>query len=368
VDAKWLTWKPLENPVRRPLIIFGGMLLITIAHYVSPPSLTLWHEILERLYYVPIILGACYAGWLGGLLFAACAGICYMPHILMAWHGSPQTMEAKYAEILVFFAVGGITGYLSQRERKRRLELQNTTAQLEIANTQLKNSFEQIKRADRLSAIGQLAASLAHEIRNPLGSIEGAIDIVDRTQSEERRQEFLGVIKKETKRLSGLLTSLLDFARPRPPQVRQVRIETIVELVVRLTAHNAQQRGIQLESEIASGVPLVECDAEQITQALLNVTLNALQATPSGGTVRLFAESQTDKILVRVRDEGDGIDEATLEKIFDPFFTTREGGTGLGLPISQQILTHHHGRITVERNAEKGMTFTLELPLRQNPS
>jgi signal transduction histidine kinase len=209
---------------------------------------------------------------------------------------------------------------------------------------------------------------LAHEIRNPLASIEGAIDIADRTKSEERRREFLGVIKKETKRLNGLLTNLLDFARPRPPQIRQVRIESIVEPVVRLTAHNAQQRGIELESEVASDVPLVECDAEQITQALLNVTLNALQATPPSGTVRLLVESQGNKILIRIRDEGEGIDEATLERIFDPFFTTREGGTGLGLPISQQILTQHDGRITVERNPDRGMTFVLELPVRQKPS
>jgi signal transduction histidine kinase len=113
---------------------------------------------------------------------------------------------------------------------------------------------------------------------------------------------------------------------------------------------------------------LVECDAEQITQALLNVTLNALQATPPSGTVRILVESQGNKILIRIRDEGEGIDETTLEKIFDPFFTTREGGTGLGLPISQQILTQHDGRITVERNPDRGMTFVLELPVRQKPS
>jgi signal transduction histidine kinase len=301
-------------------------------------------------------------------LFAACAGICYTPHVLTAWSGSPQAIEAKYAEILVFFAIGGVTGLLSQRERNRRLELQEASAQLKTANTRLRNSFDQLKRADRLSAIGQLAASLAHEIRNPLASIEGAIDIADRTKSEERRREFLGVIKKETKRLNGLLTNLLDFARPRPPQIRQVRIESIVEPVVRLTAHNAQQRGIELESEVANDVPLVECDAEQITQAVLNVTLNALQATPPSGTVRLLVESQGNKILIRIRDEGEGIDEATLEKIFDPFFTTREGGTGLGLPISQQILAQHDGRITVERNRDRGMTFVLELPVRQKPS
>lgn len=354
--------------MRRVLGIFGVMLVITVAHYVSPLSLSLWHEVLERLYYVPIILGAYYSSWRGGLLYAACAGACYTPHIVMAWHSSPSAMEARYAEVFVFFAVGGVTGFLSERTRKRTVELQQVSTQLQATNTQLQNSLDQLKRADRLSAIGQLAASLAHEIRNPLASIEGAIDIAKRTKSEERREEFLGIIGKETKRLNGLLTSLLDFARPRSPQIRPVQIASIVEPVMRLTAHNAQQRGLRLESEIASELPLVECDAEQITQALLNVTLNALQATPSGGTVKLSVELKDGTIAMRVRDEGEGIDEANLERIFDPFYTTREAGTGLGLPISQQILAQHSGRITVERNPDRGMTFTLTLPLRQDIS
>ena len=351
--------------MKRPLAIFGAMLLITIAHYVSPSSLFLWHEILERLYYLPIIFGALSFGLRGGLLSAVCAGICYAPHIIMAWNSSAQVREAKYAEIVVFLAVGAVTGVLSDRERKRRFELQQATEQLRGVNAQLQTSFDQLKRADRLSAVGQLAASLAHEIRNPLGSIEGAIDIAERTSSEERRREFLGIIRKETRRLNGLLTNLLDFARPRIPHMRRSPIESIVKSVVDLTSPKAQQRGIRLESEIAHDLPLVECDAEQITQALLNITLNALQVTPSGDAVSLSVQQQDDMVLMRVRDAGGGIDEANLERIFDPFYTTKEGGTGLGLPISQQILTQHQGQITVERNPDKGMTFTLSLPIRR---
>ena len=288
------------------------MLVITIAHYVSPPSLFLWHEILERLYYLPIVFAALAFGLSGGLLSAVCAGLCYMPHIITTSHGSPLPMDAKYAEIVVFLAVGAVTGALSDRERKRSSELQHATEELRAANFQLQNSFDQLKRADRLSAVGQLAASLAHEIRNPLASIEGAIDIVERTGSEERRVEFLGIMRKETRRLNGLLTNLLDFARPRAPQMRPTRIESIVKSVVDLIAHNAQQRGIRLESKIAPDLPLVECDAEQITQALLNITLNALQVTPSGAAVSLLVQRQDDMVLMRVRDEGGGIDEANL--------------------------------------------------------
>ena len=354
--------------MKRALLIFGTMLLITAAHYASPPSLFLWHEILERLYYLPIVFAAISFGLPGGIVSAVCAGLCYVPHIITAWNGSPQAIEAKYAEIVVFIAVGAVTGALSDRARKGTVELEQTAEKLRTTNAQLENSFDQLRRVDRLSAVGQLAASLAHEIRNPLGSIEGAIDIVERTSSEERRREFLGIIRKETKRLNGLLTDLLDFARPRVPRMRTASIEGIVKTVVDLTVHNAEQRGVRLENIAAENLPLVQCDSEQITQALLNIALNALQVTPSGGTVSLSALCQDDVVMVLVRDEGSGIDEAHLENIFDPFFTTKEGGTGLGLPISDQILTQHGGRVTVTRNSGPGMTFTLTLPVQPKPS
>lgn len=348
--------------------IFGVMLLITSAHYVTPHQFYLSHEILERLYYLPIVTAACFFGWAGGLLAAGCAGLCYAPFFLNASHDSPQVIDGRYAEIVVFLAIGALTGVLSDRERKRRRELQLATAQLSETHRRLQNSFQQLRRADRLSAVGQLAASLAHEIRNPLGSIEGAIDIVERSGDDDRRREFLGIIKKETKRLNGLLTNLLDFARPRPPQIREAQVDAIVRTVVDLTSHNAQQQGIQLKLHVAPDLPPVECDSEQIIQVLLNVALNAIQASPAGSQISISADRKENMVLMCVSDEGKGIAEVDLDKIFDPFYTTKEGGTGLGLAISYQILAHHGGGITAERNADKGMTFTLTLPIHQAPT
>ncbi len=343
------------------------MLLITISHYLTPPQFYLSHEILERLYYLPIVIAAVFFGWVGGLLAAGCAGLCYLPFVFMASHNSPQIMAGRCAEIAVFLAVGALTGVLSDRERKRRRELQRATDQLSETNRQLQSSIQQLRRADRLSAVGQLAASLAHEIRNPLGSIEGAIDIVERTDDEVKRREFLGIIKKETRRLNGLLTNLLNFARPRVPQIREAQLDTIVRTVVDLTSHTAQLQGIQLQIHIAPDLPLVECDSEQIIQVLLNVTLNAIQASPVGGGISISADRRESMILMRVSDEGSGIGDVELDKIFDPFYTMKEGGTGLGLAISYQILAQHGGGIAAERNLDKGMTFTLTLPTRQTP-
>ena len=276
-------------------------------------------------------------------------------------------MAAKYAEMLVFVAVGIVTGTLADRERKRRVELEVTGTELRKTHAQLKSSVDQLRQADRLSAIGQLAAGLAHEIRNPLGSIEGAVDICGRTNDVEKRREFLGIIKKETSRLNSLLTTLLDFARTRTPQMRLVQVEGIVNVVVSLLTHDARQRGIQLNTSIPMDLPEAECDAQQIQQALLNITLNALQAAPSGGTVMLTASENDGWLSLSVMDDGPGVD-TNLEQIFDPFFTTKEGGTGLGLAISLQILLQHRGRISAVRNSTAGMTFILRWPVRQKAS
>lgn len=344
------------------------MLAITITHYAISPSHYLWHEILERLYYLPIIFAALLFGWVGGLVAAACAAICYIPYILLSSDGFPQLSAGRYAELVMFAAVGIVTGVLADRARRHRQELLATADELRKAHAQLQSSVDQLRQADRLAAIGQLSASLAHEIRNPLGSIEGAVDICERAVDENKRREFLGVIKKEVGRLNALLTNLLDFARTKTPRMQSAEIDGIVKAVVRLIAHNAQQRGIQLQSEVAPDLPPVECDAQQIQQALLNIALNALQATPAGGTVLLSASLQDESVCLRVRDEGGGIREEDLDRIFDPFYTTKEGGTGLGLAVSQQILLQHQGRILVERNSASGITFTLIWPFRQKPS
>lgn len=344
--------------------IVGVMLAITVAHYEVPPAHYLWHEILERLYYLPIVFAALTFGRFGGVLAAACAMVCYLPHILPASNGSPQLLASKYAEMVIFLAVGFVTGLLSDRERQRRGELETAGAELENTHVELQRSVSQLLQADRLSAIGQLVAGLAHEIRNPLGSIEGAVDICSRTTEQEKRSEFLGIIKKETARLNTLLTSLLDFARTRTPQVNLVRVQPIVSAVTDLVSHTARQREVRILADVLPGLE-AECDPGQIQQALMNVTLNAIQATRSGGTVRISVEEGNGMIDLRVQDEGSGMNDGDLTHLFDPFFTTKEGGTGLGLAISYQILLQHGGQIIAQSNADLGMTFTLRFPQRQ---
>jgi two-component system, NtrC family, sensor histidine kinase HydH len=353
-----------EQSLARILVIAAGIAIATALHYLTPQSQFFWHNLFQRLYYLPIIYAAIYFGWRGGLASSATSALCYIPHILLVWHHNPEYSINQYAEIIVFFLVGGVTGALADRGRKQRSELEKTSLELAKVNRELQDSFEQIRRADRLSAIGQLSASLAHEIRNPLASIDGAANLLESPQTpEEMRRSSLAIVHKEIGRLNRLLTHLLDFARPRSPEFQAVDPGRLIDAIVSLAGHSAQQKGITLRKDAPQPAPAVECDPEQIKQVLLNLAINAVQAMDGPGEIVLSARQKNSCVEIGVRDEGPGVSEEDLDKIFNPFFTTKESGTGLGLSVAHQIVAQHGGVIRAERNPGRGMTFSLTLPL-----
>jgi two-component system sensor histidine kinase HydH len=359
-----------RQALTRIAVISGGIVAATALHYLTSPSLILWHELFQRLYYLPIIYAAIFFGWRGGLVASTLSALCYIPHIFLAWHHfNPDYAMNQYAEIIVFLLVGTVTGVLADRGMKQRKELEVASAQLAKVNRELQDSFEQIKRADRLSAIGQLSASLAHEIRNPLASIDGAANLIESPQtSDEMRKGSLAIIHKEIQRLNRLLTNLLDFARPRKPEFQLVEPSRLIDAIINLTGHSAQQNGITLRKEVAPSVPAFECDSEQMKQVILNLAINAVQAMTGPGEVVLSAREKDSSVMISVRDQGPGIEDENIEKIFNPFFTTKEAGTGLGLSVVYQIVTQHGGIVKAVKNPDGGMTFSVVVPLLQRRS
>lgn len=352
-----------ERGNRRALLwIVAGIAITSAGHYLTPPDFLLWHGIFQRLYYLPVVYAAIAFGRTGGVLTGVVCGAVYVPHILTTWAHAHHYALEQYAEIFMFLAVGLVTGVLADMERKRRAELQATARQLRQAHRELNDTFEQVKRADRLSAVGQLAAGLAHEIRNPLASIDGAAEVMEAAEHpEEVRSETMGIIRSECSRLNRLLSDLLDFARPRNPEWREVQLPKVIESVLSLVKHSAGKQ-IEFVQQIEENLPPVWADEEQIAQALLNLVINAAQAMPMGGKVVLEAASDAGGVRIRVRDEGMGIAAEDVDKIFDPFFTTKAGGTGLGLSVVDQIVRQLGGSVRVERNADRGMTFTMQFP------
>jgi signal transduction histidine kinase len=280
------------------------------------------------------------------------------------WAVRPVEMLDQGLQVIVFCMVGTLAGVLSDRQRKQELILRRTSAQLDQANRELRENFEAMKRAERLSTLGQLSAGLAHEIRNPLASIEGAAAVVQRErESAERRREFLDIIQKECRRLDHLLTSFLDFARPSLPDLKTVDIDGLLDSVMILARHAGETSPWDLKMDIQPGLSQLVCDPEQMKQVLLNLVMNAIQASPQGGTVVLAAREDRNKVTIDVQDQGYGISAQNLDRVFDPFFTTKETGTGLGLSVAYQIVTRHGGTLTVARNSPGGVTMRVSLPL-----
>lgn len=351
--------------LQRAAIVLFGIAVVTVAHMSTPKSYVFLHSTLQHLYYLPIILGAVFFGWAGGLLTAACTAMCYAPHIHHWQEVNPDYALNQYAELGSFFLVGIATGLLADRERRGTRQLEQKSVELESANRDLAESFDRVKRADRLAAVGQLAAGLAHEIRHPLASIEGAVNVLANPASPEDLQiEFRGIIRKECRRLGHLVTELLDFARPREPKFRDLDLAASVDDVVRLARSSLTAANVKIETQLPGDVPLIEGDEEQIKQVLLNLTMNAAQAMDDSGVITVSARRDGRQVVLVVADDGPGIPEEMRSRVFEPFVTTKESGTGLGLAVVHQIVSQHGGRIDIETNGARGARFVVRIPIR----
>jgi len=351
-----------EGWLWRSLILLA-VAIIGVLHFLTPRTAPHWIYILQRLYYIPILLAGLSMGWRGGLAVALLSGVAFVNGTPSIWTVTRVDVLDQCLEVCVFCLVGGVSGLLTDRQRKQDGALRETTEKLRRAHEELRENFEGMKRAERLYALGQLSAGLAHEIRNPLASIEGAAAVVQRELTpEDRRREFLDIIQKESRRLNQLLTSFLNFARPSPPHFKTIEMDGLLDSVIILAQHAGETSRRELKKDIQPGLSRLECDPEQLKQVLLNLVMNAIQATPQGGTVVLAAREDGNKVTIDVHDQGPGISADSLDRVFDPFFTTKQNGTGLGLSVAYQIVSQHGGTLTVARNSPDGVTMRVSLP------
>ena len=234
---------------------------------------------------------------------------------------------------------------------------------------EIKRLEKKVRHSEKLAAIGELAAGVAHEIRNPLSSIKGFARFLAHSLSDRTREkEYAEIMVKEVDRINSVVNDLLTFARPLEPELASTDLFELIEHTVRLLETDARSRNIKIRSKINPDFNSLLLDANQITQALLNLMLNALQEVDDGGTVEVGAninESGT-RLYIWVEDDGPGIPNDKKKKIFDPFFTTRKKGTGLGLAIVNKIVENHSGELQVESplsGKTGGSRFTITLPV-----
>lgn len=228
---------------------------------------------------------------------------------------------------------------------------------------ELEKSRVELVRASKLAALGELSAVVAHEIRTPIGILRSSAQMLAReTGLSEEGRELTGFIQSESTRLNGLVSTLLESTRVRPPLLKQTGLNRLLANSIAMLATQAQDKSIVIETALADPTPMVECDSEQMTQVLLNLLQNALQILPLGGRIRVSSSASKTHARAVVADDGPGIPAEQRAQVFEAFFSTREGGFGLGLAAVQQIVVAHGGTIVVEASDWGGAQFTITLP------
>jgi len=308
------------------------------------------------IFYLPVVTAAVYFGPLGTLFWTliASAGYCsYLYPALQEYQLTPAGVSELVIRILFFFLAAIIVNRFAMENRQQTHRYQRLAEQLAETNTRLEHAEAQARRSERLAALGQLSAGLAHEIRNPLGIIKGSAEMLnDRVKdSEPLARELAGYISTEVNRLSALVTRFLDFARPLHLELAPRALPEIVDRALKAVAANWSGPPIQVDRRYEPELPLVPLEENFCEQIFVNLAQNAYEAMSDagGGTLRVtIAQAQRAGkrgIEVRVADSGPGISADLREQIFNPFVTTKKTGVGLGLSLVSKIVDEHHGSI-----------------------
>ena len=226
---------------------------------------------------------------------------------------------------------------------------------------------ERLSQAERLSALGEMAAGISHEIRNPLGIIRSSAELLKKKVTKiDPSNTMPDIIVEESSRLNSIITDFINFAKPGSPKLNLCRIEDVIEKNVAFLSMQMKEKGYTIKKDYQNFMPEIQADADMLYQSFLNIFLNAMQAMPNGGIIEVAVRSNSKVVTINFDDQGQGIATEILEKIWDPFFTTKEMGTGLGLGMVKNIIESHGGNIQIDNRAQGGTRVTVEL-LVENP-
>lgn len=318
----------------------------------------------------PIVSAASSLGLSSTLLSTIAAIGAYLSFLLYeGWGGflkEPEAVHLLAIRCLLPAVVAVLVNTLGDEVRTQSAQYKATAEQLAEANRNLIEAEAAVRRSDRLAALGQLSAGLAHELRNPLGSIKGSADLLARTLarsdggSSAMAAELAEIISAEVDRTNSLVTRFLDFARPLEPRRESVDIAEVIDRAIR-------RAGAEVIRDYSPALPPIEVDPELMEQVFLNLISNAKEASPPGSPVTVRTRESDGQAEVSVTDRGCGIPADRIDSIFNPFVTTKKTGVGLGLAIVSKIVDGHGGKMTVESEPGKGSTFRICLPIAAAP-
>jgi signal transduction histidine kinase len=395
-----------------PNLFYGGLSLALLALYhfltdhwhtsleIKAAGLLFWHLLIylllctlviwatttaeeESLYWIvyllPIAVAATNLGLFQTLLTCAAASLLYTALFPRPFFLNPELRAEEIPELVVFcltfFLIGTLVQSFSEQRRLQTEDAEKLNRQLLDQQATLKESLqrleaaeENLRRKERLAALGEISAGLAHEIRNPLGIISSSVQLLSQEErfSASSGGDLLDIIQEETVRLNGLVTDFLLFGRPGQPNLRECDLGQIVERAVDHVRGMAEQKKAAIAARVPEQPLLAQVDPDMLRQVLLNLLLNAIDAVPPQGEIRVVLDLGAKGPTIDVHNTGPAIPEEFQSRIFDPFFTTKDKGSGLGLANAYKIIESHGGELTVASSPGQGTSFVISLPLKED--
>lgn len=323
---------------------------ITLLHYATSLTELELHELYRRLYYIPIIIAAFVYGIRGGVITPAIVALLYLPYII--YFISDKDIITNLFEVIMFFTVGSITGILAEKLNENIIE---------------KNKLQQeLLIADKMSAIGQLASGIAHEIRNPLAIIKTILQTQKmdlEVVSNEDNKEAIEIMIHEINRADNVVKELLDFSKNNNYEKSKILLNELLDNIITLTKKYAQKKNVTINKD-DDGIEdiMIYGDDKKLKQAFINIIFNAVDAIDHEGEISISLKKVGQTAVIRFRDTGKGIPQIQLNEIFNPFFTTKDTGTGLGLSITYRIINEHKGNIVVDSKVGQGTMVKIIIP------
>jgi len=357
----------------RYFILVMIVIAIGLLHFFTPGHLVFYHDTYRRLSYFPIALGGIWFGVRGGLSLAVMTSVAFIPHLLLFVGQGLGTYLSELTEIVLYLSAGVLIGAIAGRESRLREKYRLLSEKLRKSYQRLHEETkllieveEQLRMSQKLSTIGQISASLAHEIKNPLGSIKGTAEILlDDYPKGHPKREFVEILLTETSRLDSSVNEVLHFLRGQQPATINGEMETlahVLERVLKLFSIELDKRKIHYVME---GIALGEgfwVAGEKISQIFINLLLNAMDALDKNGKIIIRVHKMEEGFSTQISDNGPGIPPEIYDKIFEPFFSNKENGTGLGLSISRKIAESYGGNLRLLETGS-GACFEVFLPV-----
>ena len=328
------------------------------------------------IYYLPVITAAIYFGPVGTLLWTALASAAYCSYlipVLQEYELTPTGEVELGIRILFFFFAAILVNQFVMENRRQLKQSQALSETLAESNRQLKLAQEEARRSERLAALGQLSAGLAHEIRNPLGVIKGSAEMLNQKLqgASPLAGELAGYISSEVNRLNALVARFLNFARPSRLQLQPVSAPALVDRALETVQAQFPDANIAVERRYADGLPQIQADEQLCEQVFVNLICNAYEAMNGAGgklsvAIAPAAAENVPGVTVEIQDSGPGVPAELRQQIFNPFFTSKENGVGLGLSIVAKIVDDHRGSIRLTSRPGEGACFHVFLPAQSN--